>query len=60
MYELEQGSKRLATALSAIKDDESTINRLAYLLSYRPSQLKEDIQAVYDRIYSERSKRPEQ
>ena len=50
MYELKNGTKRLATALQAVADDRQTVERLAYYLHYRPGQLAEDIQALNDYI----------
>ena len=46
MYELKNGSARLANALLNVQDDDYTINRLAQLLHYLPEQLREDIQAI--------------
>ena len=48
MYELKQGTQRLTTALYSIKDEDRSIERLAVLLNYIPSQLREDIQALND------------
>lgn len=53
MYELNNGSKRLATALKQIQGDTGTLQRLADLLQYRPKQLSEDIDAIYDKVYAE-------
>ena len=50
MYERKNGSKRLATALQQAMDDEYVLSRLAQHLNYRPRQLREDIQAMYDVI----------
>lgn len=55
MYEKETGSKRLATAMLQALDDEYVLNRLAQHLNYRPRQLKEDIQALYDVVYPDRA-----
>lgn len=55
MYELEQGSKRLATALKAIESDETALQRIADYLNYRPRQLAEDIAALYDKVYQKQS-----
>lgn len=57
MYEREVGSKRLVTAMLQALDDEYVLNRLAQHLNYRPRQLKEDIQAVYDVVYSDRAEK---
>lgn len=50
MYELEQGTERLAYSLYNRADDSAFIERLASLLDYVPSQLSEDIQALIDYI----------
>lgn len=48
MYELKQGSKRIVNALYDRKEDNEVIGRLAAITNYLPSQLREDIQALYD------------
>lgn len=48
MYELKNGSARLATALATIKDDPTAIKMLAHALNYIPEQLEQDIRALYD------------
>lgn len=48
MYELKEGSKRLARALYAVQNDDYTVHVLARLLCYYPEQLKLDMQALYD------------
>lgn len=57
MYERKAGSERLATALRQALDDEYVVNRLAQHLNYRPRQLKEDIKALYDIVYSDRARK---
>ena len=47
MYELENGSKRLVTALKAVQGDDYIIRRIADYLQYRPEQLKEDLKLDY-------------
>lgn len=56
MYELENGSKRLVTALKAVQGDDYIIRRIADHLQYRPEQLKEDIEAAYNKIYQQSKK----
>lgn len=48
MYELKQGSKRIVNALYDRIEDNEAIKRLALITNYLPSQLREDIQALYD------------
>ena len=50
MYELENGSKRLAGAIERRAEDEDFIRKLSDLLNYLPDQLKEDIQALNDKV----------
>lgn len=54
MYELEQGSRRLATALKAVESDAAALRRIADTLNYHPRQLAEDIAALYDKVYPDR------
>ncbi len=50
MYELRNGTKRLAGALYSVSENKATIARLAYYLNYQPGQLKQDITALNDYI----------
>lgn len=50
MYELENGSKRLAGALERAASDPAQLNRLAKLLNYMPEQLQQDIKAINDKV----------
>lgn len=50
MYERTGGTKRLASALYAVKDDNQAITIIAEALRYLPQQLKEDIQAINDYV----------
>lgn len=51
MYELENGSKRLAGALERVAADSTRLTQLAHLLNYEREQLEQDIQALNDKIY---------
>ncbi len=48
MYELYEGSRRLAQAMYAVQNDDCIVNALARLLYYVPEQLREDMQALHD------------
>lgn len=50
MYEREHGAKRIAFALYRCKENPAAIQRMANVLNYESNQLKEDIQALHDRL----------
>lgn len=50
MYEKEQGANRLMVTLYHLKDDSAAMKQLAGTLNYVPEQLRQDIQALHDRL----------
>lgn len=50
MYEREHGAKRIAFALYCSKENPAAIQKMAHVLNYESDQLKEDIQALHDRL----------
>lgn len=50
MYELYNGSERLMNAIEHRIDDASFMAALADLLYYKPEQLRQDLQALRDRL----------
>lgn len=55
MYELKNGSKRLACALHDMSCNKHDMAILTRLLNYYEPQLAEDIQALYDLLIIEKS-----
>ena len=50
MYELKNGSARLVAALAAHRDDPVAVQYLAKALNYQTDQLRQDIDALVDRM----------
>lgn len=51
MYELRNGSRRIARALRDVQYDDTVIANLTRILNYAtPDQLREDIRALDDRL----------
>lgn len=48
MYELNQGTNRIVSALYNRIGDDAAISQIANVTNYLPDQLREDVQALHD------------